>query len=305
MSEFYRPPQEIPEDKGEFEKQIANAPDENTVDQLVEQKAHEILAEFNNELKPELELEEKTFDEILDKYIPLDFRGDNLNPEYIPNISSTIYSEILSTENNNLVEFTLNRINTVLPEINKSLAILDNSDLNNNTIITEYKNRLLNYKREILILKEQLEYRLHNEIFLTDINIEDALTKYRLYNEKLTNLQGTTDEPTDIENIMSLYADHIKEQFKQTSENYGSKTKSKALKLNIEELVNQFIETELTREESLHQIFVHDSKNTILQELRQVPGVVGIIPLAEGTIGSKNADIIAITLKNKGLPQNM
>jgi hypothetical protein len=285
----------------EFQKSLLNETDPDVIDNLIETKAQQILVELHEGN----EIGENQVDAILNQYIPLEFHGDNLNPENIPNISEVVYSQIinhesLSSEDDapNTVRHTLNRINQVLPKINENIHILDVSEsLLRNPKVLAYKNRLLDYQRELLLLKEQLEYKLENHLFLQDTLIQNALDQYRLYKAKLERLPTDSEERPDIENILSIYESHIKEQYKQSPEKYGL-GKSKAFDIDINKLIEQFMEASPTRDESYRQRNITETRQSILTELRQTPGVVGVIPIPEGTAGSKSADIIAITLKS-------
>jgi hypothetical protein len=292
MSEFYRPV-----NTDSLNKETTSIHDSSISLEELPDKRSLRLSEGS-------EINENQIETILDQYIPLEIHGDNLNPENIPNISEVVYSQIinyesLSSEDDALdtVRHTLNRINQVLPKINENIHILDASEsLSSNPKVVAYKNRLLDYQRELLLLKEQLEYKLENHLFLQDTLIQNALDQYRLYKAKLERLPTDSEERPDIENILSIYESHIKEQYKQSPEKYGLGA-SKAFDIDINKLIEQFMEVSPTREESYRQKNITETRQSILTELRQTPGVVGVIPIPEGTAGSKSADIIAITLK--------
>ena len=78
--------------------------------------------------------------------------------------------------------------------------------------------------------------------------------------------------------------------------------KSWPVDVDIETIVNDFIEPNdltnyLTNEQKSHQRNIAEARKNITLELSQTPGVLGVIPIPEGTQGSKTFDIIAITLK--------
>ena len=283
----------------EFQDSLLNETNPDVINNLIETKAQQILVELHEGN----EIGENQVDPILNQYIPLEFDGDKLNPENILNISEVVYSQIINYESlssedyaPNTIRHTLNRINQALPKINENIHILDDSErLSSNPKVLAYKSRFLDYQRELLLLKEQLEYKLENNPFLQGNSIEESLDKFRLYKSKLNQLPENSAEKNDIEDIMSIYKNHISEQFKQSPEQYGI-GKSQSLNLDIERIVNQFIEVK-----QYHQPDIADARQTIITELSQTPGVVGVIPLPEGTQGTQNFDIIAITLKSNNV----
>ena len=283
----------------EFQDSLLNETNPDVINNLIETKAQQILVELHEGN----EIGENQVDPILNQYIPLEFDCDKLNPENILNISEVVYSQIINYESlssedyaPNTIRHTLNRINQALPKINENIHILDDSErLSSNPKVLAYKSRFLDYQRELLLLKEQLEYKLENNPFLQGNSIEESLDKFRLYKSKLNQLPENSAEKNDIEDIMSIYKNHISEQFKQSPEQYGI-GKSQSLNLDIERIVNQFIEVK-----QYHQPDIADARQTIITELSQTPGVVGVIPLPEGTQGTQNFDIIAITLKSNNV----
>jgi hypothetical protein len=301
MSEFYRPTQEEP--TIEFQEKLDNAGDEAEVDGLVEQKAKEILAEMreNTEVKSEPE----NLDLILDQYIPLFFKGNDLSSENINNISNVLYSEIQGLEeianqdkSIEFINYISDRIRKVTPTINESLETLEQASLEaKNHLVIEYRARLLDYKKELLLLEEQLTYHLNQNPFVKDKNIKYSLDKYRDYRVKLEELESNSNEIPDIKGVMELYAQHIKNQFSNSPEKYGI-GRAKAFKLDINKLVNEFTEVESTKDQVYRQRDIVEAKSIVIKELSQTPGVVGVIPLPEGSVGSHSGDVIAITLKS-------
>ena len=306
MSEFYRPPQEIPEDKEKFEEQIAKATNDNTVDKLVEQKAQEILSEMRKD--NEINNRTENLDLILDKYVPFLLTGNNLSSENINNISNVLYSEIqdleeISNQDKSIefINYILDRIRKVTPKINESLETLEQASLEaKNHLVIDYKARLLDYKKELLLLEEQLTYHLNQDPFVKDKNIKYSLDKYRAYRAKLEGLESNSNEIPDIKGVMDLYAQHIKNQFSNSPEKYGV-GKAKSFKLDINKLVNEFIEVDSTKDQVYRQKDIVESKSIVIKELSQTPGVVGVIPLPEGSVGSHSGDVIAITLESSDL----
>ncbi len=258
------------------------------------------------------EVDEKTIKELFDIYLPIPFNSKTFNSEHTPNLSNILYSQVLCYETIHSPEITIStlkytteRINLVLPEIKNLINILSTNTIDShNPQITSYLKQISYYQNELLLLREQLNYKVENHLFLEESSIEEALGKFRLYKSKLLQLPKNSPQFNDTKNVMSIYEQYIKEQFKQSPEKYGL-GKSKAFDIDINSILHQFIDTELTKDESFRQKDITENKNNIITELRQTPGIVGVIPMAEGTIGSKNADIMAITLKKELSPDEI
>lgn len=147
------------------------------------------------------------------------------------------------------------------------------------------------------MLRQQLESKLDNGLDLEGTPIQDALDQYRRFESKLESLPDDSLERDDIERVLAISAEYIKKEFEQSPERYAM-GKSHPVDININKIVGNFVEpNDLTREQRQRQGDIAEARQNITQELSQTPGIVGVIPIPEGTQGSKFFDIIAITLR--------
>jgi hypothetical protein len=303
MSEFYRPTQEEPDDKEAFEHELAEAPNQAEVDKLIRNKAHdilteisakEILSELSEERKEELE---SKIEEAINPQITVKFEF-NSNDSYLA--IDKLEHDLPDLEEAELLSIMLARIDEEISTVpNKLKAIEENAKFIKNS--DDIKIALVNLQNELTMLRQQLEYKLNSQLELEGVSIQDALNQYRRFKFKLEKLPEDSLEREDIERVLKLYADYIKDQFEQSPEKYAL-GKSQALGIDIKEIVNEFIESnDLTSEQKFHQGDITEARQNITTELSQTPGIVGVIPMPGETQGSKVFDIIAITLKPDNL----
>lgn len=297
MSEFYRPPQ-LPEDKEEFEHQLADSSSQAEADRLIEDKAHDILTEISaQEILSELNIERQQalrerVGPKIEQAISLEIESnfDSSNPYNILNELST---GDLVLDKQEIITIILDKINIKLSEINRAIgAIISNRSVNmretnqNNDLV----NLLSTIQNEFTMLKQQLESQLDNSLDLEGTPIQDALDQYRRFRSKLKSLPEDSLERADIERVLAVYAKYIKQEFEQNPEKYAI-GKSWPVDVDIDKIVKDFIE------QGSRQNDIAETRQNITTELSKTPGVLGVIPMAGGTKGSKTFDIIAITLK--------
>lgn len=304
MSEFYRPPQ-LPEDKEKFEHQLANASSQAEADRLIEDKAHDILTEISaQEILSELNIERQQalrerVGPKIEQAISLEIESnfDSSNPYNILNELST---GDLVLDKQEIITIILDKINIKLSEINRAIgAIISNRSVNmrETNQNSDLVNLLSTLQNELKMLRQQLESQLDNGLDLEGTPIQDALDQYRRFRSKLKSLPEDSLERVDIERALAIYAKYIKQEFEQSPEKYSIGT-SQPLRIDIGEIVDEFIEpNDLTNEHKSHQRDIAVVRQNITQELSQTPGVLGVIPMAGETQGSKTFNIIAITLK--------
>lgn len=187
----------------------------------------------------------------------------------------------------------LNDIDKKMIENKLRLTQLENLDKRSKAIIKNFeeaRNKCLKLQLEYSMLKQQLESQLDNDLKLEGTPIQDALDQYRRFKSKLEGLSEDSPEQEDIKRVLNIYAEYIKQEFEQSPEKY-SIGKSWPVDVDIEEIVKDFIE------QGSRQNDIAETRKNITTELSKTPGVLGVIPMAGGTKGSKTFDIIAITLK--------
>lgn len=296
MSELYKPSQEKPEDKEEFERQLANTSSKAKFDRLIKDKAHDILEDLKSERQVELQNRvEPEIEQAISPRLKSNFDSSN---------SYTILNELstgdLALDKQEIITIILDKINIKLSEINRGIeAIISSRNFNmretnkNNDLV----NLLSTIQNELTMLKQQLESQLDNGLDLEGTPIQDALDQYRRFESKLESLPDDSLERADIERVLAIYSEYIKQEFEQSPEKY-SIGKSQPLSVDIDKIVDEFIEpNDLTPEYKSHQNNITETRRNITIELSQTPGVLGVIPMAGETKGSKTFDIIAITLK--------
>ncbi|MEY3470886.1 MAG: hypothetical protein RLZZ223_236 [Candidatus Parcubacteria bacterium] len=299
MSEFYRPIQEEPEDKEEFEHQLADASNQTEVDRLIKDKAHDILTEISakkilEDLKVEIQEDLRyRVEKAINPSINVDIKFDS-NDAYIA--INELREDIPDLDTTELIHILLNRVNEEISTIPEKLNIIEKSArlMKNSESI---KTQLLNLQNELTMLKQQLESQLDNSLELEGTPIQNALDQYRRFRSKLESLPEDSLERDDIERVLAIYAEYIKQGFEQSPEKYSIGT-SQPLSFDVEQIIDEFIEpNDLTNEQKYHQRDIAESRQNITKKLSETPGVVAVIPIPEGTQGSKIFDIIAITLK--------
>ena len=296
MYEFYRPSQEEPEDKEEFEHALADASSEDEVNRLVKEKAKKVLRDLNVERQVELQNRvEPKIEQAISLRLESNFNSSN--PYTILNELST---GDLALDRQEIITIILDKINIKLSETNRGIeAMSSNRSVNmkginqNNDLV----NLLSTLQNELTMLRQQLESQLDSGLDLEGTPIQDALDQYRRFRSKLEGLSENSLEREDIERVLTIYAEYIKQEFEQSPEKY-SIGKSQPLSVDIDKIVDEFIEpNDLTTEHKSHQNNIAETRQNITQELSKTPGVLGVIPMAGETEGSKNFDIIAIILK--------
>lgn len=295
MSEFYIPTQE-PEDKEEFERQLADASGEDEVNELVEEKAKQVLRDLN--VERQVELQNRVEPEIEQAIsLRLESNFNSSNPYTILNELST---GDLALDKQEIITIILDKINIKLSEINRGIEAMSSSksatmrNANHGSDVVDILSTLQN---ELTMLRQQLESKLDNGLDLEGTPIQDALDQYRRFESKLESLPDDSLERDDIERVLAISAEYIKKEFEQSPERYAM-GKSHPVDIDINKIVGNFLEpNDLTREQRQRQGDIAEARQNITQELSQTPGIVGVIPIPEGTQGSKIFDIIAITLK--------
>lgn len=202
-------------------------------------------------------------------------------------------------ENSALVNVALKDIDKKMVENKLRLTQLEDIDEKVKRSIKNFeeaKAKLSKLQLKYSMLRQQLESQLDNGLDLEGTPIQDALDQYRRFRSKLKSLPEDSLEREDIERVLAIYAEYIKQEFEQSPEKYSIGT-SQPLRIDIGEIVYEFIEpNDLTNEQKSHQRNIAEARKNITQELSQTPGVLGVIPMAGEVEGSKNFDIIAITL---------
>jgi plasmid maintenance system antidote protein VapI len=203
------------------------------------------------------------------------------------------YSNI---ENSALIAEVLKDIDEKIVENNKNITTIENAkNLIKN--FDEAKAKLLTLQLEYSMLRQQLESQLDNGLELKGTPIQDALDQYRRFKSKLEGLSEDSPEQEDIRRVLNIYSKYIKKEFEQSSERYAIGN-SHPVDIDIEKIVDNFVEpNNLTREQMRRQNDIAEARQNITAELSKTPGVLGVIPMTIETEGSKNFDIIAITLK--------
>lgn len=204
-------------------------------------------------------------------------------------------------ENSALITEVLKDIDKKMIENKLRLTQLENLDEKVKRSIKNFeeaKAKLSKLQLEYSMLRQQLESQLDNGLELEGTPIQDALDQYRRFKSKLEGLSEDSPEQEDIRRVLNIYAQYIKQEFKQSPEKYAI-GKSWPVDVDIDEIVDNFIEPNngLTKEQIRRQSDIAEARQNITAELSKTPGVLGVIPMAGETEGSKNFDIIAITLK--------
>lgn len=296
MYEFYKPSQEEPEDKEEFEHALADAPSKDEANRLVKEKAKKVLRDLNVERQVELQNRvEPKIEQAISLRLESNFNSSN--PYTILNELST---GDLDLDRQEIITIILDKINIKLSETNRGIeAMSSNRSVNmkginqNNDLV----NLLSTLQNELTMLRQQLESQLDSGLDLEGTPIQDALNQYRSFRTKLESLPEDSLERDDIERVLAIYSEYIKKEFEQSPERYST-GKSWPVDVDIEKIVNNFIEpNNLTKDQIGRQNSIADTRQNITTELSKTPGVLGVIPMAGETEGSKNFDIIAITLK--------
>jgi hypothetical protein len=290
MSEFYRPTQEKPEDKEAFEHELAEAASRAEVGRLIKNKAQEILSGLHKESQEELEFK---IEEAINPQIKVQFEF-NSNDSYL--VIDKLKHDLPDLEETELLSIMLARIDEEISTIPNKLKVIEESAkfMKNSDDI---KITLVNLQNELIMLRQQLEYKLNSQLELEGVSIQDALDQYRRFKSKLEGLSEDSPEQDDIRRVLNIYAEYIKHEFEQSPEKYAI-GKSYPVGVDINKIVDYFVEpNDLTREQRQKQGDITEARQNITKELSQTPGVLGVIPMAGETEGSKNFDIIAITLK--------
>jgi hypothetical protein len=199
-------------------------------------------------------------------------------------------------ENSALITEVLKDIDEKIVENEKNITTIENvKNLIKN--FEEAKAKLSKLQLEYSMLSQQLESQLNSGLKLEGTPIQDALDQYRRFKSKLEGLSEDSPEQDDIRRVLNIYAEYIKHEFEQSPEKYAI-GKSYPVGVDINKIVDYFVEpNDLTREQRQKQGDITEARQNITKELSQTPGVLGVIPMAGETEGSKNFDIIAITLK--------
>lgn len=299
MSEFYRSTQEEPGDKEEFQHELADTPSKYEVNRLIKNKAKDILAELSaqeilSELNKERQEELKARVEgVINPSIEFDIQFDS-SDSYVA--INKLKNDIPDLDTTELIHILLTRVNDEILTIPDKLKAMEEAAkfIKNSEVV---KTKLLNLQNELTMLGQQLESKLDNGLDLEGTPIQDALDQYRRFESKLESLPDDSLERDDIERVLAISAEYIKKEFEQSPERYAM-GKSHPVDININKIVGNFLEpNDLTREQRQRQGDIAEARQNITQELSQTPGIVGVIPIPEGTQGSKIFDIIAITLK--------
>lgn len=305
---------DMPEEEILFDK---NTPLREKADEIIanlrfehnlEQINPPVPSDIRDVILKDIELE---FDYILDKYITSTFGGEKgLNPELIGYISSVIYEKINTLslksseyENTQLLETIFSKINKVVERITINVNIIQESlEFDKNPIFKTYIASLLSCENELLLLQEQLQYRLNREISIENISIENAVEQYRLYRSKLERIGKWSKEREDINSILEMYKNYFETRFENRKEKY-SQGFAESTSPDINTLVSLFAFTDIESNERFHQNNIRSSKPEIISNLVKTPGVFAVISIPPDSIGSKNSDIVALTLKSdKDLP---
>jgi hypothetical protein len=199
-------------------------------------------------------------------------------------------------ENSALITEVLKDIDEKIVENEKNITTIENAkNLIKN--FEEAKAKLSKLQLEYSMLSQQLESQLNSGLKLEGTPIQDALDQYRRFKSKLEGLSEDSLEREDIRRVLNIYAEYIKQEFEQSPEKYAI-GKSYPVGVDIEKIVDNFVEpNNLTREQVSRQNDIAAVRQNITQELSQTPGVLGVIPIAGETEGSKFFDIITITLR--------
>ncbi len=259
----------------------------------------EILATESHQTS-ETELPPNIESEIL-KALSSDIRLDIIfDPNSIYLILENQKQRYPDLENSALVNVALKDIDKKMVENKLRLTQLEDIDEKVKRSIKNFeeaKAKLSKLQLEYSMLRQQLESQLDNGLDLEGTPIQNALDQYRRFKSKLEGLSEDSPEQEDIRRVLNIYAKYIKQEFEQSPEKYSIGT-SQPLRIDIGEIVYEFIEpNDLTNEQKSHQRNIAEARKNITQELSQTPGVLGVIPMAGEVEGSKNFDIIAITLK--------
>jgi|GEM_PF-970332 len=199
-------------------------------------------------------------------------------------------------ENSALITEVLKDIDEKIVENKKNITTIESvNDLIKN--FEEAKAKLSKLQLKYSMLRQQLEAQLDNGLELEGTPIQDALDQYRRFRTKLEGLSEDSLEREDIRQVLNIYAEYIKKEFEQSPEKYAI-GKSYPVSVDINKIVGNFVEpNDLTREQLQRQGDIAEARQNITKELSQTPGVLGVIPIAGETEGSKFFDIIAITLR--------
>lgn len=295
MSEFFAPPPQ--EDREEFEEAILNASDQTAIDKIIKNKAHDILTEFSaQEILKELNIERQQevkdrIEDIINPSIKFEIEFDSNKPYITINELKT---DIPDLDKRELIYLILTKINEELSNFPEKIQSIERAAkyLKDG----EAKTKLLTLQNELVLLKQQLEYRLNNKIELEGVSIEEAVSQYRKYKAKFEKLSENSLEREDIEEILEIYTAYIKEEFEKTPEKYAQGL-AKAIPLDIETFISLFQFTDLEQDTKYHQRNITETRPEIISNLVKTPGIVATISLPPDSIGTRNADVIAFTLK--------
>lgn len=253
----------------------------------MEKFTQELYQTSETELPPDIETE---IQEALSPDIKLDIVFDPNNIYLTLERQREQYPNI---ENSALVNVALNDIDKKVIENKLRLTQLENLDKRSKAIIKNFeeaRNKCLNLQLEYLMLRQQLESQLDNGLDLEGTPIQNALDQYRRFKSKLEGLSEDSPEQEDIRRVLNIYAKYIKQEFEQSPEKYAI-GESWPVDVDIDKIVKDFIE------QGSRQNDIAETRQNITTELSKTPGVLGVIPMAGGTKGSKTFNIIAITLK--------
>jgi hypothetical protein len=256
----------------------------------MERLTQELHNPSETELPPEIE------SEILEALSP-DIRLNivfNTNNIYL--ILERQKQQYPDLENSALITEVLKDIDEKIVENEKNITTIENAkNLIKN--FEEAKAKLSKLQLEYSMLRQQLESQLNSGLKLEGTPIQDALDQYRRFKSKLEGLSEDSPEQDDIRRVLNIYAEYIKHEFEQSPEKYAI-GKSYPVGVDINKIVDYFVEpNDLTREQRQKQGDITEARQNITKELSQTPGVLGVIPIAGETEGSKFFDIIAITLR--------